>query len=159
MPVLPSSSGEGDAVTLATVGSQICINAKLWQAEVSSITPSTTTTTSTTEVVIPDTTITPPSGTYLYTLSGYVAVKTPILDNPTLATGFISMYKAVTKITHTERKIRAVVRGQDIYTPLAITAKVTVNGSEALDARWHITNNASTLTIWNRAIQLVRIGD
>jgi len=101
------------------------------------------TTTSTDYVVIPNLTATPVAGTYIVTASG-------TLENDSRSKAAqVAIFSGGTQITHSNRKF---IRGnQQQSAPFTSIAKVTVNGSEAIEVRWKVDNNSSG-TITERSL-------
>jgi len=117
---------------------------------------SSTTTTSATDVLINGMTITPSiPGTYL------VMFSTTLQQNTNNATVTVSLYGNGSQITGSERSAIPQFQGGvtpslNINAPIMVQALVTVNGSQAIEARWR--RSAGTATALARALTITRVG-
>ena len=105
----------------------------------------TVSTTSTSFVAVPQMTATPTQGTYIVTFSGTMEndSKSKAVEVPLFADG--------TQVTHSKRKFQ---RGNvSQVAPFSCIAKITVNGSQTIEARWKVDNNSSG-TITERSLLL-----
>jgi hypothetical protein len=94
-----------------------------------------TTTTSTTYVLMNGMTITPAAGNYMVWFS------TAISNNSNLENDYIAIYKGGTIIQSTERRT---LLAKNERVPFSTQGKVTVNGSEAIEIRWKVTNGTGS---------------
>ncbi len=101
-----------------------------------------------TDVLIAGMTLTPTAGTYLVTFSSSV------LNSGNGATRlFVSIYSGGTQVAHSEREIGVSGAANSCVQSGAI---VTVNGSQAIEARWRAV--AGTNTAHERSLVIVRLG-
>lgn len=106
------------------------------------------TTASATDVLIVGMTLTPAAGTYLATFS------TSATNSGNGSTRmFFSIYSATVQVAHSEREIG--ING-GINVAVHTNAVVTVNGSQAIEARWRAV--AGTNTCHERSLTLIRLG-
>jgi hypothetical protein len=107
------------------------------------------TTASLTDVLIVGMTLTPAAGTYLATFSSSV------LNSGNGASRlFVSIYSNAVQVAHSEREI-GISGGANV--PVQTNAVVTVNGSQAIEARWRAV--AGTNTAHERSLTIIRLGD
>jgi hypothetical protein len=105
-------------------------------------------TTSLTDVLIPGMTVTPAAGTYLVSF-----------DTSTVNSGngsernFINLYSGGAVVSGTERRVG--ISGGGVTT-VSTHAVVTVNGSQAIEARWRVI--AGTGTVYQKRMTLIRLG-
>jgi hypothetical protein len=106
-----------------------------------------TTTTSSSDVLVNSMTKTPASGNYLVWFSGSV-------EHPTnSASIFMSIYAGGTQAAYSEVLYK---RGnQTVSTPFNCVAKVTVNGSQAIEGRWR--TNTGTATMHQRSLTILKV--
>jgi hypothetical protein len=95
------------------------------------------TTTSTSDVLATSMTLTPSSGTYA------VSFTTSVENDSSGASTFINIYQAGTIVSASERQ-RTHNRTDD-SSGLSATARVTVNGSQAIEGRWRVSSNQGTM--------------
>jgi len=106
------------------------------------------TTTSGTDIVATGMTLTPASGTYMVTFTG------GFRNSNDGATTFASIWSAGSQVAASERKI---IQGRDGLQGLfCCAAKVTVNGSQAIEGRWR--RSANTGTMHERILAIIRVG-
>jgi len=105
----------------------------------------TITTTSGTDVVATSMTLTPPSGTYLVMFSG--ARNTNQND-----ASQVSIWAAGAQVPESERRGQA----RDHEDAFVSVARVTVNGSQAIEGRWRTSGNQQ-ITMWERQLTLVKV--
>jgi len=102
-------------------------------------------TTSTSFVTVPSMTSTPDAGTYIITFSG--SMKNDSIGKSTEVTIFSNGVQVI----HSSRKF---IRGSNQQVcPFTCIAKVTVNGSQAVEGRWKVDNTSSG-TIAERSLLL-----
>lgn len=116
---------------------------------------STTTTTSTTDVLITTMTATPVAGVYL------VFASTTLQENTNNVNVFFSIYANNAQISGSEVEASPQIQGGvtpslNIRIPTMTFAFVTVNGSQAIEARWRVSA-ASTATATTRQLGIMRI--
>jgi hypothetical protein len=105
------------------------------------------TTTSTTDTLIAGMTLTPAAGTYLVNFS------TTVLNSANGATRlFVSIWSGGAQVPHSERNIGINAANTAVHT----SAVVTVNGTQAIEARWRAV--AGTNTAHQRSLTILRIG-
>jgi hypothetical protein len=105
------------------------------------------TTASTTDVLIVGMTLTPAAGTYLALFSS------SFLNSANGASRlFISIWSAAAQVAHSERNI-GIAGGSNV--PGHTNAIVTVNGSQAIEARWRAV--AGTNTCHQRSLTLIKL--
>ena len=123
------------------------------------VSSSSVTTTSNTDVVFDSCTITPAAGTYL------VLFSTTLTSNTSGATFTMSAYSAGTQLADTVRTCIPQVDasgglgGNNAVTvpeTISINCITTVNGSQAIDIRWH--RSAGTATAGPHTFNIVKIG-
>lgn len=106
-----------------------------------------TTTTSGSDVLVDSMTLMPASGNYLVWFSGSV------VSGSNGASISMSIYAAGSQLTASEEKY---LRGnQAIHVPFCCVAKVTVNGSQAIEGRWKTT--AGTATMHQRTLAILKV--
>lgn len=115
-------------------------------SSVTSITNATTT--SATDVLITSMTLTPAAGIYLALYEGIAN------DTTIAATTVFSLYIDNTQVTNSERALVATSSSQ--FLSVSTFAIITVNGTQAINARYRTT--AGTLTAAGRSLTLVRMG-
>lgn len=117
-----------------------------------------TTTTSTTDVAIDSMSITPPAGTY------QVWFTTTLTSNTSGANFFTSIYSGGVQATGSQLQSRPRVNASgglggnanlDLSCPVCNIAEVTVNGSQAIEARWRVS--AGTATSLQRSMMIQRV--
>ena len=107
-----------------------------------------TTTTSTADTAISGMTLTPPAGTYLVWFTGSVwnsNANSPIV--------YASIYSGGTKVAASERSMSQ--KTADDRNCLTCVAKVTVNGAQAIDARWRVVSGTANNT--NRTLTILQV--
>ena len=134
-----NSSSQWEPVALSSLGGSY-----------SAIASSTTsvTTTSATDVVMNSMTITPPAGTYVATFA------TTFGHTSNGAIIYLSIYAGGTQVAYSEDAIQSprwVNAGYGGFTQ----ARVTVNGTQAIDVRWRTT--IATATAYNRSLIIQRV--
>lgn len=120
----------------------------------SSTSTTTITTTSTSDVVMTGVTLTPLSGTY------HVHCSTTFSGNSNNANIFMSVYAggsqiAASQIEATPQIQSGLSAAFNLFIPGTSIAEVTVNGSQAIDCRWHAS--AGTATSTNRVLLIDRV--
>lgn len=116
-----------------------------------------TTTTSGSNVLINGMTLTPVAGTYK------VSFSTTLQSNNTDADIFVSLYANGVQAAHSERECSpqfssgGLGGNPSLSWPIATQALLTVNGSQAIEARWR--RSAGTATALERTLIIVRVGD
>jgi hypothetical protein len=108
------------------------------------------TTTSTSDILATSMTLTPPAGTYL------VFFTTSAENDASNGSTFINIYSGGTIVSASERE-REHNRADD-SSGLSATARVTVNGSQAIEGRWRVSTDTGTLHERTLAIFEVDIG-
>lgn len=108
-----------------------------------------TTETSVTDVLVVSMTLTPASGTYAVTFTSSVELSA----NNSVA--FFSIYSAGSQVAASERKAMRGAGQGDVGLPFTCVAKVTVNGSQAIEGRVRVS--AGTATIHQRTLMLVEV--
>ena len=114
------------------------------------------TTTSGTDVLMTTMTITPTAGTYLAMFSGSVETSSNNADV------FVNLYVGGSILAHTERQATNANSGFGASAagtcfPIATQSIVTVNGSQAVEARWR--RSAGTATSHERTLTLIRLSN
>lgn len=114
------------------------------------------TTTSTTDVVATGMTLTPPAGTYLVWFSGSVEASNS--DDANAA--FVSIYSNGVQIQSSEQIASKSQSGFVYPYPFNCVAKVTVNGSQAIEGRWRELNNTNgqEATMHQRNLTILKVG-
>lgn len=110
-----------------------------------------TTTLSTVDSVLNSMTITPVAGTYMVLVSGVFSSSS---SNSII---LLSVYGAATQIAASIRSCVPRVSAAALTLTMGTHAQVTVNGSQAITAQWHITGGG-TATCTNRSMDIFRIG-
>lgn len=113
-----------------------------------------TTTTSTTNVLISSMTLTPAAGTY------YVSFHTSLQENANNAIVTASLFSGGVQITGTEMPVTPFIQGGltpslPLQIPISISAFATVNGAQAIEARWRVSAGTGTAT--QRILNIVRV--
>jgi hypothetical protein len=108
-----------------------------------------TTTASGSDVLTNSMTITPASGTYLVTFTGSVDHSS---NNSTINA---SIYSGGVQSASSERSFARGGSQGNVTTPFCCTAKVTVNGSEAIEGRWR--TSAATATMHERTLSILKV--
>lgn len=114
-----------------------------------------TTTTSATDVLMNAMTLTPAAGTYLAMFSTSLECSSDDADIT------ISIYFGGTQVAHTERVATPNVASSGVFNPnganipIATQCIVTVNGSQAIEARWRRT--AGTATAHERTLTIIKL--
>lgn len=113
-----------------------------------------TTTTSTTDAVIATMTTTPVSGFY------DVKFCTTLAENTNNANVFVSIYSGGAQISGTEMSGTPQIQGGvtpslNMRVPICTIAQATVNGSQAIEARWRVS--AGTATSHTRIMTIFRL--
>lgn len=158
MPISNPVAFIGEQVLGSTVGAPLSADAN--GQLVSGITASevnataSTTTTSATDVLIDTMTSTPVAGTYL------VHFQTTLQSNTNNATFTVSIYSGGSQVTGTEMSAIPQIQGGvtpslNINIPISSMCLATVNGSQAIEARWR--RSAGTATALSRRMTIVRI--
>ena len=107
----------------------------------------TTSETSSTDVLVDGMSITPAMGTYLVFFTGTVRMST----NPAIT--LISIYSGGVRVASSERQAR---RQGNIYIPFWSVAKVTVNGSQAIEGQWNVNSGTTFMEARSIAIKEVQ---
>jgi len=94
-------------------------------------------------------TITPASGNYLVMANGIVQND----DNSGIS--YFQIFAGGVAITNSLRKIEVNTQTKNIYSSWSTMAKVTVNGSEAIEIRW--TGQPGTSTAKERTMEIIKI--
>lgn len=114
--------------------------AATWQAPISPSgeiqSTATRTTTSTTDVLMTGMTVTPPAGTYLVWFSGS--------ENGLAATITFDIWSGGALVTSSERIYAS--SNTTNRSPFCCVARVTVNGSQAIEGRWRTSTGTATCT-------------
>ncbi len=105
------------------------------------------TTTSGTDVLLTGMTLTPAAGTY------QVFCSTHIANGSGNERTFLSIYVAGSQISASERRVDH--ESNNTFTPISTMAEVTVNGSQAIEARWR--RSAQTSTAGQRSLMINRV--
>lgn len=113
-----------------------------------------TTTTSATDVLIGSMTLTPAAGTYT------AQFQTSLQSNSNNANIFVSIWvggvqSAETEVSATPQIQGGVTPSLNLHIPITTSTSVTVNGAQAIEARWRTT--AGTATALNRVLSIVRL--
>jgi len=112
-----------------------------------------TTSTATTYTLISGLTITPAAGTYLVSLSG--TIKSTIKSR----TMYLAIFVGGTIVSGSERQYSPGETDSPTPFALPLAISVTVNGAQAVEARWMVTagSPAATMTINNRNLTLFKV--
>lgn len=108
-----------------------------------------TTTVSTTDVLVSGMTITPASGTYLVRFTGSVD------HSANNATADMSIYAGGVQTAASERRFMRGAGQGDVSIPFCCEAKVTVNGSQAIEGRWR--TSGATATMHERTLTILKV--
>lgn len=113
-----------------------------------------TTTTSTTDVLINTMTLTPASGTYM------VWFTTSIDSNTNNSTVSVSIYAAGAQVAASEVHSQPQFQGGltpslNVTIPYTAIARIAVNGSQAIEARWRISSG--TATAHQRTLMVLKV--
>lgn len=151
----------GEVVTGGTNGAPLSVSSTgklavgITTTSVNSTVDTTTTSTAATHVLINSMTITPAAGTYM------VWFNTTLDSNTNNANIFVALYSNSTIITGTEMGATPQTQGGltpslNSKIPISTHAvSVTVNGSQAIEARWRISV-AGTATAHTRMLSILR---
>ena len=107
------------------------------------------TTSSATDVLATSMTVTPVSGTYLVWFSGSFNV-----DNNAY-TVYADIWSAGAQVPESE--VRANFYRTPYDVPFCCQATVTVNGSQAIEGRWRVSNAAATGTMHQRVLNILKV--
>lgn len=149
----------GQAVLGSTAGAPLSVDANnllssgLTALEVTAT--ASTTTTSTTDVLINSMTTTPVSGTYL------VWFHTTLQSNANNVNVFVSIYAGGAQAVGSEMSATPQIQGGltpslPQNSPIGTMNLVTVNGAQAIEARWRVSA-AATATALSRVLVILRI--
>ncbi|MCG8430320.1 MAG: hypothetical protein MJA29_04025, partial [Candidatus Omnitrophica bacterium] len=108
----------------------------------------TTTTTSTTDTQVNSMSVTPAAGTYLVFFTGDVSAS---VDAQQIS---LSIYSAGSQVTSSER-VCGFNSYSDSVIPFTCVARVTVNGSQAIQGYWR--TSAGTATMTQRSLAIVEV--
>lgn len=108
-----------------------------------------TTTTSGTDGVADSMTVTPAAGTYAVWFSGSIEHSS---NNSTIN---LSIYSGGSQVAASERLFRRGAGQGDVATTFTCMAKVTVNGSQAIEGQWR--TSSSTATMHQRQLLIVAV--
>jgi hypothetical protein len=108
-----------------------------------------TTTTSTTDVLIGSMTVTPASGDY------FVLFEASIEQGQADKNCHINIYSGGTLVAASDKLFDAAIANEAL--PVSTMAKVTVNGAQAIEARWRTSNGTSTLTCHVRQLFTLKL--
>lgn len=113
-----------------------------------------TTTTSTSDVLIGSMTLTPVAGTY------FVNFSSSFEENNNNANIFFSIYSGGAQVTGTEVAVTPQIQGGvtpslNMRLPGSVSAFATVNGAQAIEARWRVS--AGTGTARQRILNIIRV--
>ena len=108
-----------------------------------------TTETSATDVLVASMTLTPAAGTYAVTFTSSVELSA---NN---SAAFFSIYSAGSQVAASERKAQRGAGQGDVGLPFTCAAKVTVNGSQAIEGQVRVS--AGTATIHQRTLMIVEV--
>ena len=102
--------------------------------------------TSQVDVLMPSMTLTPAAGTYFVSFTGSIQTS--------LSQTFVytSIYTGGTIVSTSERQFR---RPGNVGASFACVAKVTVNGSEAIEGRWRTTQG--TMFVFERVLAIIEV--
>lgn len=113
----------------------------------------TTTSTATSYTLISGLTVTPTAGTYLVSLSGSIwsSVKARVM--------YLAIFVGGVEVTGSERQYSPGESSQPTPFALPLAIAVTVDGAQAVEARWYITsgNPTATMSINNRNLTLFKV--
>jgi len=108
-----------------------------------------TTTTSTTDTLTNSMTITPAAGTYAVWYTGSV-------DHGSNSESiWTAIYAAGSKVAASEREWTRGTSQGDVTNTFTSTAKVTVNGSQAIEGKWR--TSAGTATMHERSLMIIKV--
>lgn len=107
------------------------------------------TTTSATDVLVTTMTITPASGTYLVWFTGSVDHSA---NNGSIE---LSIYSAGSQVAASERSFARGAGQGNVTVSFACSAKVTVNGSQAIEGQWRTP--AATATMHERTLKILKV--
>lgn len=149
----------GEVASGLTVGAPLSVSATgkvasgLSSTEVTAT--ATTTTTSTTDVLINSMTTTPVAGTYI------VWFHTTLQSNTNNVNVFVSIYAGGVQAAGSEMDSTPQIQGGltpslNSNVPIGTINTVTVNGSQAIEARWRVSA-AATATALSRTLQILRV--
>jgi hypothetical protein len=114
-----------------------------------------TTTTSSSDVLINAMTLTPVAGTYL------VIFSTVLENNNTGSNVYVSIWSGGSQVAHSERRcspqFTVPFGSASLDFPISTNAIVTVNGSQAIEARWRRTGG--TATAHQRTINIIKLNN
>lgn len=127
---------------------------KLQPATTSAVATTNTTKTGTTQTVIASMTLTPSAGTYLVIFSS--TISSSAVD----ATITLSIYSGGTQVTNSIRTCKpnfttGILLSASMPLPVSIQCEVTVNGSQAIEARW--STSSGTATANQRSLNIVKL--
>ncbi len=108
------------------------------------------TTTSTTDVVATSMTLTPPSGTYMVWFTGSASNSG---NNNMVIT---SIWSAGSQVSASERENKRGAGQGDVHTAFSCMARVTVNGSQAIEGRWRVDAGTGTLEL-GRTLAIIEV--
>lgn len=149
----------GQTVLGSTAGAPLAVDTNNLLASGLSATEATatasTTTTSTTDVLMNLMTLTPVAGTYL------VIFNTTLQSNANNVNIFVSIYAGGAQASGSEMSGTPQFQGGltpslNVSVPIGTVNLVTVNGSQAIEARWRVSA-AATATALSRTLVILRI--
>lgn len=149
----------GQAVLGATTGAPLSTDTNdqlvsgIYSTEVTAT--ASTTTTSTTDALINSMTTTPVAGTYI------VWFHTTLQSNANNINIFVSIYAGGVQASGSEMSATPQIQGGltpslNQNSPIGTVNTVTVNGAQAIEARWRVSA-AGTATSLSRTLQILRI--
>lgn len=108
----------------------------------------TETTSSTNYVLCDSMTVTPVSGTYDVVFSGS-------LSNSSSSTNYLCIYSAGAAVTASTRRIGVVSQTTGQAGGFCCLARVTVNGSQAIEGKWKVS--AGTASMYERQLKIIKV--
>ena len=94
-------------------------------------------------------TVTPAAGTYLVSFEGSVSHSSSNADM------HMSIYSAGSQVAASEREAKRGAGQGDVTIPFKCSAKVTVNGSQAIEGMWR--TSTSTATMYERQLTILKV--
>jgi hypothetical protein len=109
------------------------------------------TTTSTTYVLATGMTITPPAGTYMVWFSSSLGSDT---NNAQM---WASIYSGGTQVSGSERELMRGAAQGNVSIGFCCVARVTVNGSQAIEGRWRVTASSTGTMENGRTLAIIKV--